>query len=165
LAHAAVFLIRLSKSSEAILVASRVETAILDHHIKSALEVLHTFDLSETGLGRYLAKRVRVAREKLSNMAETQPHTIVETCSTIGIHDFNRGNPGLTSQDQGQGGDPLNFEAFFQEQSGYDISRLLDPFTTQGMNECFPGMGWSESNTIVFPPPTDPGLDYAAIFD
>ena len=150
-------------SSEVVLTASRAQSAILEHQIKTGIEVLHAFDLSDTGLSRYLAKRVKAARHKVSAMAENQPQIITETSKT-GLNDLSRGKES-SAADQGQGVDQFNFEAFSQDQSGYDLSRLLDPFTNQGMVEGFNGVGWGESNTLLFPPPGGDGVDYATSFD
>ena len=146
-------------SSEVVLTASRAQSAILEHQIKTAIEVLHAFDLSETGLSRYLAKRVEAARHKISDMAENQPRIITETTKT-GLNDPSRGKE-MSAADQGPGGDQFNFEAFFQDQTGHELSRLLDPSISQGMVEGFNGVGWGESNTLLFPPTGGNSADYA----
>ena len=153
------YLIRLSDASQAILTASRVEVAVLEHYIQMALEVLQSADLSEIGLGRYLAKRVQVTRRR---MAEEQAKTINPNPTTIGADDPTRLIDAFAALDQGQWGDPLNFEAFFQEQGEFDINCLLDPPTRQNPDDFFNTATWGDT---TYAPTSTSGLDQASLFE
>ena len=51
-----------------------------------------------------------------------------------------------------------------KRQSRYDSSRLLDPFTNQGMLDGLNGVGW-DNNSLPFPPTDGSGVNYAILFD
>jgi hypothetical protein len=159
LAHAAVYLIRLTYSPKSVQSASRVEVAVLDHYIQMALDVLQSADVSEIGLGRYLVKRVQATRRRI---AEERPQTANITSLTTGVDDATRANEALASLEQGQWGDPLNFEAFFQEQGEFDINCLLDPPLRTGTEDFFNNTNWGD---VFGAPATSQGLEDGSLFE
>lgn len=127
-----------------------------------ALDVLQGFDVSATGLGHYLAKRVQVARRKLSDMAENPQQPMAENSLNAGVNDVIGGREVNIFQDPGLGSDPLNFEAFFQGQGEFGLESLLDLSARQGVDDSFNAAGWGDMSAGL---PGTGTLDYATLFD
>ncbi|WWD01078.1 hypothetical protein V866_008016 [Kwoniella sp. B9012] len=59
LAQAAVFLVRIAKSSPAVLQVVNIELSVISYYLKMSIELLEVGELSETRLSTYLSKTIR----------------------------------------------------------------------------------------------------------